>query len=289
MLPIFVRDDHNRLCIKPVLQVIFEDLHAAGFQEYYFITGRGKRAIEDYFSIDKELLEYNKSRNNLRCADELSGFYKKIKQSSIVFVNQAEPKGFGDAVYQAKASTKDEPFLVHAGDDLIISANGPGNKSNTIARLIHVFETKNAAAVFCVERAKDPRKYGVIAGEKVDDNVYRVTDVVEKPVVPLSNLAIVAVYVFGPVIYSALEKTVPDAKGELQLTTAIRFLIENGYPVYAVQIDDDERRIDIGSPGTYLMALKALSRRPMLKQPLPLPPVSTVNPIIKPKPELGLS
>jgi UTP--glucose-1-phosphate uridylyltransferase len=269
MLPIFTRDGCNKLCVKPLLQVVFENLHYAGCQEYYFITGRSKRSIEDYFTIDNEFLNYNRARNNHEHIKELAEFYDKIRKSNIVFINQPEPKGFGDAVYHAKRSTGSDSFLVHAGDDLIISA-GNGNKNSSLLNLVRVFEEKEAAAAFCVEKAKDPSKYGVIIPEKIGNKVYRVRGVVEKPAVPPSNMAIVAIYAFTPHIYKALEETLPDQKGEVQLTNAIQRLIDQGFPVYAVEMDSAEKRIDIGNPTSYLAALKLLakSQREPVKQPL---------------------
>jgi UTP--glucose-1-phosphate uridylyltransferase len=261
MLPIFTRDDNGKLCVKPLLQVVFENLHYAGCQEYYFITGRSKRSIEDYFTIDNEFLNYNRAENTTNTIKELAAFYDKIRKSNIVFINQPEPKGLGDAVYHAKRSTGNDPFLVHAGDDLIISA-GNSYKNSSLLNLVHVFEEKGAAAAFCVEKAKDPTKYGVIIPEKIENKVYRVKGVVEKPAVPPSNLAIVAIYAFTPEIYRAIEETAPDKKGEVQLTNAIQRLIDHGRPVFAVEMDGAEKRIDIGNPASYLAALKVLSKSP---------------------------
>ncbi len=268
MLPIFTRDCDNKLCVKPLLQVVFENLHHAGFKEYFFITGRTKRSIEDYFTIDNEFLNYNRNRNNFDSIKELSVFYEKIRKSHIVFINQPEPKGFGDAVYHAKPFTGNDPFIVHAGDDLIASMDN-GNENSSLLNLVKIFEEKGAAAAFFVQKAKDPSKYGVIVGEKIGSKVYRVKSVVEKPVVPPSNMAIVAVYAFSPKIYEALENTVPDKKGEVQLTNAIQLLINRGYPVYALEMGETEKRIDIGNPSSYLAALKFLSRhRQQVKQPI---------------------
>jgi len=255
MLPVFTRDLHGNLRLKPLLHIVFENLYNAGFREFHFITGRGKRSIEDYFSIDNNLVRYLKSRNNFESIGELDAFYEKVHRSNIIFINQPEPRGFGDAVYRAKSSTGTEAFLVHAGDDLIIS-----EKNQYLLKLIRVFEKNNAAAAFCVEKVRDARKYGVIVGKKVANNVYRVRKVLEKPPVPPSNIAIVAVYVFSPKIYHAIEEVPLDASNEVQLTNAIEQLINQDCPVYAVELDSVEKRIDIGTPWSYLRALKTTAR-----------------------------
>lgn len=260
MLPIFIRDKNGTLCVKPLLQVVFENLYGVGLKEYCFITGRAKRTIEDYFTIDNNFIEQNGRKNKSGSMNELVSFYDKIRKSNIVFINQPEPRGFGDAVYHAKPFTGDHPFLVHAGDDLIISTSN-GSCNYSLMNLMRLFEEKKAAAAFCVEKAKDPRKYGVIIGEQIVNNVYRVKGVVEKPVVPPSNMAIVAIYAFSPKIYRALEETEPDINGEVQLTNAIELLIESGEQVYGLEMDETEKRVDIGNPASYLAALKLLSKR----------------------------
>jgi len=138
---------------------VFEQLYDVGFREYAFIVGRGKRAIEDHFSPDEGFMEYLRNKNKAELAEELQEFYKKINDSTIVFINQPKPKGFGDAVYQAKIFTKNEPFLLHAGDDIILSKN-----NDHLKRLVEKFNEYDADAIFLVEEVEDPRKYGVMVG-----------------------------------------------------------------------------------------------------------------------------
>jgi len=253
MLPIFVRGVDGKLCLKPLLQIIFENLYDFGFREFCFITGRGKRSIEDHFTLDDGFVKNLKSRNKLGLASELEAFYEKVRRSHITFINQPEPKGFGDAVYHAKSFTGREAFLVHAGDNLIMS-----NENQYLLNLIRVLDKYRASAAFCVEKVEDPREYGVIIGKKVADNLYRVIDVVEKPSKPPSNIAIVAVYAFRSNIYHAIEKTAPDANNEVQLTNAIQQLLNAKHLVYAVELSSEEKRIDIGTPEAYLRALNLM-------------------------------
>jgi len=255
MLPIFTKGFNGVVCIKPFVQLVFEQLYDAGFKDLCFVVGRGKRSIEDQFTLNDVLMERLSRRNNFELAQELNNFYHKINQTSISFVNQSEPKGFGDAVFHARSFTRGEPFLVHAGDDLIIS-----EENQYLRRLVRVFERKTADAVFYVQRVADARKYGVISGKKVAPNLYKVTNVEEKPISPPSNIAIVAVYAFSDRIYDAIERTPPDSNNEIQLTNAIKNLIDERLPVYALELKDGEKRIDIGTPKSYWEVLKAAKR-----------------------------
>lgn len=251
MLPIFTKNFKGELCLKPILHIVFENLYSIGLREFGFITGRGKRSVEDYFTIDSEYVAFLKKRNSTELAKELTIFYEKISNSQIAFINQPKPLGFGEAVHRAKFFTGKEPFLVHAGDDLIIS-----NKSKYLLNLCRIFEKYEADAAFCVEKVKDPRNYGVIISDKIAKNVYKVRKVFEKPRKPPSNIAIVAVYVFTPNIYKAIEETKPDISGELQLTNAIQKLIDRNLSVYAMELETQEKRLDIGNPQSYLEALQ---------------------------------
>lgn len=249
MLPLFFRGKSGKMCLKPVLQSVFEQLHGAGFRDFCIVVGRGKRVIEDYFTPDWGFLEYLRSRKKTKVAEELQEFYNKVSSSMINFVNQPEPKGLGDAVLRAKTFTGEESFLVHAGDDLIISK---GN--DHIKMLIKAFEKFDADAAFLVETVEDPRNYGTVEGEKLSDWIYRVKKIVEKPRVPRSKIAVIAVYVFKPTIYSEILKVKPDKSKEMQLTDAIQGLINRGFKVYAVK-PRDVKRIDIGASETYWKAL----------------------------------
>lgn len=251
MLPLFARCVHGGLCLKPVLQLIFEQLYSYGVREFCFVVGRGKRAIEDFFTRDSNFLEYLYVKNKRELAQDLDEFYRRVESSTIMFVNQPEPRGFGDAVYRARFFVGDEPFIVHAGDDLILSKN-----ASHLARLAKVFEEMNAEAVFLVERVGDPRRYGVIRGVEVCPRVYKVVDIVEKPRKPPSNIAAIAIYIFTSKIFRALERVAPDQSGEIQLTDAIKLLVEEGYPVYAVELLPDEKRLDVGTPESYWNALR---------------------------------
>jgi len=252
MLPVFLKQG-DEVCLKPMLQAVFEQLYDVGFREFGLIVGRGKRAIEDHFTVDESFVEYLKNNNKARLADRLQDFYEKLNKSTIVFINQPKPKGFGDAVYRAKLFTGNESFLVHAGDDLILSP-----RNDHLQRLMRIFKDYEADATFLVEEVEDPRRYGVIVGDEIKSGVFEIKEVFEKPRKPPSNLAVVAVYVFKPIIYQAIGKTMPDKSSEIQLTDAINLLLNWQCRVYALKKKNEEKRIDVGTPETYLEVIKNL-------------------------------
>jgi UTP--glucose-1-phosphate uridylyltransferase len=252
MLPVIALTKSGQPCLKPMLQPIFEQLYDVGFREFAFIVGRGKRAIEDHFSPDEAFIQNLKNKNKKDLAEDLQEFYKKINNSNILFINQPKPKGFGDAVGRAALFTGNEKFLMQAGDDLIISRN-----NNHLKAAIKTFEEYDADTLFLVEEVPDPRKYGVITGKEVKPGIFQVTNLVEKPEKPPSNLAIVALYNFKPVIYKAIKKVKPDRNGEIQLADALKLLIDWNCKVYGLKLKPNERRIDIGTAESYLEMLKS--------------------------------
>jgi len=251
MLPVFAVGKGGKPCLKPVLQVVFEQLYDVGFREFCFVVGRGKRAIEDYFTPDRDFTKYLVKRKKREQAEELKEFYKKIEISTIIFVNQPEVGGTGDAVLRVRAFTGTEPFLLHMGDDIILS-----KKNSHLKRLIKVFEERNADAAFLVTRVKDPTLYGVIVSKLVAEGLHEVKTIVYQPKVPPSNLSDVAAYVLKPSIYPEIERVKPDKEsGEVSLIPAIQSIIDRGGKVYAVELQEEERRIDIGNAELYRQAL----------------------------------
>jgi len=250
MLPIFSKAENGDMAVKPLLQMVFEQLHDAGFREFCFVVGRGKRSIEDHFTPDHSSVSMLQGMGKNGPATDLDSFYSKLKTSTIMWVNQPEARGFGNAVLMAQPFVQNERCLVHAGDTYIISKN-----MEHIKWLISTYERLNADAAFIVQEIENPRQFGIIEADEVENGVYKVNAAVEKPEEPPTNLAIMPVYVFHPVIFKALEKTQPGKGGEIQLTDGIQKLIEWGLNVYAVKLNKDQIRLDIGSPETYWEAL----------------------------------
>jgi UTP--glucose-1-phosphate uridylyltransferase len=254
MLPIAALMKNGELCLKPMLQAIFEQLYDVGFREYAFIVGRGKRAIEDHFSPDEDFVQYLRNKKKEELGEELQDFYSKINNSKLLFINQPKPKGFGDAVSRGSMFTGNEEFLMQAGDDLIISKN-----NNHLKKAKKMFEKHGADTLFLLEEVSDPRNYGVITGKEIEPNLFQAANIIEKPKKPPSNLAIVAVYIFKPIIYKAINNVKPDKNGEIQLADAIKQLIEWNCKVYGLKLDPTEKRVDIGTAQSYIAMLKSIA------------------------------
>ena len=251
MLPIFARRNHNYVCLKPMLQEIFERLFDYGVRDFYFIVGRGKRAIEDHFTPDRDFVRRLNSQGKNNPATDLEKFYKKIEASTIVWVNQPEPRGFGDAVLQAKSLVGDDLFLVHAGDTYIYSKH---SGDDIYVRLSQAYAKEETEAALILKEVKNPRHYGVAEVQR--GNPTRVRRVIEKPKHPPTKLAIMPIYIFGPSIFDAIESTRPGTGGEIQLTDGIQNLIDQGRPVSALKLSREDVRLDIGTPETYWEALE---------------------------------
>jgi UTP--glucose-1-phosphate uridylyltransferase len=250
MLPIYTSNSYGCLSLKPMLQLIFEQIYDFGIRDFCFIVGRGKRAIEDHFTPDyfyEGTLRNKKSRYLEESAQELERFHSKLKDSSIFWVNQSPNLGFGHAVLQAQSYVADEDFFVLAGDTLIIS-----EKNHHLRRLIDCYSKEKADAAFLVQSVEDPENYGVVHGTRMSEVIY-VKKVIEKPSVPDSDMAIMPIYVFKNGIFSHLKKLNPDHRNEIQLTDAIGSILVDG-KVVATEIRKDELRLDIGTPETYFKA-----------------------------------
>ena len=249
MLPIFALGKNGGIYVKPLLQAVFEQLYDVGFREFCFIVGRGKGSITDHFTSDRNYLKVLTLEGKQEVADELSSFYEKVNSSSLVFLSQPEPRGFGDAVLRAEPYIK-EPFLVQAGDTFILSE---GNYH--LMRLLKVHEEFESEATFFVQEVENPKPFGIIQGEEIKKGIYSVERVIEKPEKPPTNLAVTAVYIFTPAIFQALKLTREGLGGELQLTDGIQRLISSGLKVTAVKLSGEEYWLDVGSPKTYWEAL----------------------------------
>ncbi|HSV49821.1 MAG TPA: sugar phosphate nucleotidyltransferase, partial [Candidatus Acidoferrales bacterium] len=163
MLPIFSQTANGDASVKPMVQVVFEQLHNAGLQEFCFIVGRGKRAIEDHFTPDSGSVRSLEGMGKNGQATDLEDFYVKLRTSTIMWVNQPEPKGFGNAVLMAQPFVQNERCLVHAGDGCIISKD-----MDYIKKLLDASERLKADAAFLVLEIDNPKQYGVVEGEEVE-------------------------------------------------------------------------------------------------------------------------
>jgi UTP--glucose-1-phosphate uridylyltransferase len=230
---------------RPVIQYVVEEAALSGIEHITLVTGRGKGAIEDHFDTAFELetlLERRKEREKLESVRRPSGLAR------FSYVRQQEALGLGHAVLTARGVVGDRPFAVFLGDD-IIHADTP-----CMAQLLEVYG-RTGGCVVAVEEVERERvsSYGVVDAEEVEDGVYRVRDLVEKPPVEEapSNLAIIGRYVLAPEIFDHLERTAPDHKGEIQLTNGLRAL-STEMPVFAVRFRG--QRYDTGNKLGFLKA-----------------------------------
>ena len=248
MLPIIAHDGDDSLELKPLVQAIFEQLYTAGIRNFYIVVGRGKRAIEDHFSTDPGFLEFLEKKG--KRPKGMSDFYEKIKSSNLVFLNQPEPLGFGDAVLLGRSHI-DGPFIVQAADTFILS-----DGVEYLERLTGLHRKYRASATMLIREIAQPQNYGVVEGDYLEPGVLKITSAVEKPETPRSHHAIMPVYVLGDQIFEALSKIGPGRGGELQLTDAIQSLVAAGERVIGVNLPGDELILDLGSPETMIAALK---------------------------------
>ena len=252
MLPIFVNNGGGRLTLKPMLQAVYEQLYSTGFRHFCFVVGREKRAIEDHFTPDMDYLNQLIARNKNDQFLAVKAFYEIIRDSTIVWMNQPEPKGFGDAVLRSESFVGSDMFLCHAGDTYI------GSRENRhLAVLSELSAEERCAASFVAQRVDDPKGFGIVEGDTLGEGLVKVKRVVEKPEKPMSNIAIMPMYIFKPIVFKALREIEMGYGGEIQLTDAIQRLIDWKYDVYAHILDPDDIRLDIGTPETWWEALSA--------------------------------
>jgi UTP--glucose-1-phosphate uridylyltransferase len=246
MLPLYAKGCNGETCLKPALQLIFEQLYDAGIREFCFVVGRGKRAIEDHFTQDNSYAGYLHGKGRKSAAEDLEVFYKRLDNSIISWVNQPEPRGFGDAVLRARRVVGDEDFLLHAGDAFVISRGNAHFK-----RLSMIFDRTRPSAVLLIHELADPRQKGVAEVRPLSGDSYEVISVEEKPEKPRTSLCIEPVYLFRRHFIEALERTKPGKGGELQVTDAIQTMISEGKKVHATKLLIDEARLDVGDAKSY--------------------------------------
>ncbi|MGI0090080.1 MAG: sugar phosphate nucleotidyltransferase [Nitrososphaerales archaeon] len=253
MAPILTKNGGNRTIVKPIIQAIFEQLYDSNIRDFITIVGRGKRAVEDHFTPDRNFVESLERKG--KKVEALTSFYDKLASSNLVFVTQSEPLGFGDAVLKASPYVKGN-FLVHAGDTYVIS-----DESGYLERLRSAHASFGAEATILLQDVKDPWQYGVVLGKEFSEGVVEIREAIEKPEAFVSNTAIMPIYIFKESIFDALRKISKGKGDELQLTDAIQLLISEGRKVMGVKLTDKDVRLDIGSPETLIEALRISTER----------------------------
>ena len=228
---------------KPLLQYGVEEALAAGMNNCAFVTGRGKRAIADHFDISYEL-EHQISGSSKE--KYLEGIRSVIDQGVFTMVRQREMKGLGHAILTGEPLIGDQAFGVVLADDLCINQEGPG----VLQQMAELYNQFRCSIVAVMEVPDDQiSAYGVIAGEAMGDNLYRVDKMVEKPAAEdaPSNLAVIGRYILTPDIFEIIRGTPPGKNGEVQITDALMTQAKKGC-VLAYKFKG--RRFDCGSvPG----------------------------------------
>jgi len=230
---------------KPLIQYVVEEAVAAGIEDIIIVTGRGKSAIEDHFDVSFELERFLEDRGQ---KEELARVRAISDLIQVSYVRQKEALGLGHAVGVSEHLVGDEPFAVMLGDDLIDS------DVPCIKQMLNVFE-KEQGPVLAVMRVPGDEisSYGVIAGERIGERLYRIRDMVEKPPAQEapSDLAIIGRYILTPDIFPHLASTAKDERGEIQLTNGLRSLASQR-PVYGYEFEG--RRHDCGNKLGFLKA-----------------------------------
>ena len=245
---------------KPTIQYIIEEAVASGIEEILIITGRNKKSIEDHFDKSMEL-EAELEKNN---KEEMLNMVRKISNiADIHYIRQKEPKGLGHAILCAKAFVGNEPFAVLLGDDVVDS------ETPCLKQLMECYnEYKTSILGVQTVPTDDVNKYGIVDGLHIEDRVYKVKNLVEKPTIEEapSNVAILGRYIITPQIFKILEQTKPGKGGEIQLTDALQTLINNE-AMYAYNFEG--RRYDVGDKLGFLKAtIEFALKREELREPL---------------------
>ena len=230
---------------KPTIQYVVEEAVASGITDILMIIGKGKRAIEEHFdrNIDLEMQLFEKNKE-----EELQLIKDITELASIHFIWQKEMNGLGDAIRYAKYHVNNEPFAILLGDTLI----EPYNNIPVTRQLMDVYSQVHNSVVALEE--VDPTmvsRYGIIGGEAISDNIYKVNRFIEKPDIGKapSNLAIASRYIFTPEIFDYLELVEPGKNNEVQLTDAMQLMLKH-QAMYGLRFDGV--RHDIGNKLDFL-------------------------------------
>jgi len=224
---------------KPLVQYGVEEALEANLYEVGFVTGRGKRAINDHFDTNYEL---EKEIAGSGKEELLNGIREVINRGTFSTTRQREMLGLGNAILTGETLVGDEPFGVVLADDLCF-----GDSAGVLTQMVDLYKQFRCTIVAIQEVPEDQiEKFGVIAGDQIRDDLFRVTDMVEKPpqAEAPSNLAIIGRYILTPDIFDILRETPPGKNGEVQITDALLTQAKRGC-VMAYKFKG--RRYDCGS------------------------------------------
>ena len=233
---------------KPIIQYVVEEAVAAGIEDIIIVTGYNKRAIEDHFDHCLELENHLEKQGKTEQLEEI----RKIAQmANFIYIRQKGPYGNGTPVLNAKEIIGDEPFAVLWGDEFIYA------KPPRLKQMIEVYEKYKDIVISAVkiENKADLAKYGIGKLKEIEDKIYEIEKIVEKPdpqEAP-SNLAVHGAYILTPDIFDALKNVKPGKGGEIWLVDGINELRKN-HKIYAREIENG-KYYDTGNKTEYLKAV----------------------------------
>ena len=231
---------------KPLIEYGVDEAIHAGMTDMCIVTGRGKHSIMDHFDTNYELEHQINGTSKEALLEDIRGV---MDSASFTYIRQREMKGLGHAILTGKALVGDNPFAVVLADDLCV--NEDKGVLEQMAELYNQFRCTIVAVQEVPE--SETHKYGVISGEMIKDNIFRVDDMVEKPepgTAP-SNMAIIGRYIMTPDIFDLIEQTEPGKGGEIQITDALLKQAQTGC-VLAYKFEG--KRFDCGSVEGYIEA-----------------------------------
>lgn len=246
---------------KPIIQYAVEEAFNAGIEQIIFVTGRGKKALEDHFDRSFEIEHTLKTKGKDDLLNQIESLVPPT--GTIVYTRQNQPLGLGHAIWCARDIVGDEPFAVLLADDLIQT------EKPVLKEMVTKFDRLRASMAAVMEVEKDQTdKYGILDAQPVENDIVRINDMIEKPdpAEAPSNLAIIGRYILTPKIFDYLGRGEKGAGGEIQLTDAMKMLL-NDQPIFGYKFDGT--RFDCGDKAGFQMANLAFAlERPDLKERL---------------------
>ncbi|WP_392340472.1 UTP--glucose-1-phosphate uridylyltransferase GalU [Moritella marina] len=232
---------------KPLIEYGVEEAISAGMTGMCIVTGRGKHSLMDHFDKNYELEDQIQGTNKEELLDDIRGI---IDAAQFTYIRQREMKGLGHAILTGRELVGDEPFAVVLADDLCVN-----EEKGVLEQMVALYNQFRCSIVAVEEvPAGETHKYGVIAGDEIRDDLFRVTNMVEKPApgTEPSNLAIIGRYILTPDIFEFIENTAPGKGGEIQITDALLKQAQQGC-VIAYRFRG--KRFDCGSVEGYIDAI----------------------------------